>query len=525
MKQDVCMEPVSPSSPARRDTLRIMAAGGLLLSAGGLLHAQGQAQPQPKRGGTLTIATQSSSTADTLDPAKGALSTDYVRAHMFFNGLTSLDAQLAPQMMLAEDIATDDATVWTIRLRKDIQFHDGKALSAGDVVYSLNRHNDPAVASKVRAVTQQFESVRATGPLTVQITLKGANADLPVILATSHFVIVQDGTTSFTNANGTGPFKCKEFTPGVRTLAVRNERYWRPGLPHLDEVALFGIPDESARINALLSGDVHWVNEVNPRSTKRIKGEPGYQVLESQSGLYTDLIIRQNTGLGRNPDFTLGMKYLIDREQMKRAAFRGYAVIANDQPIAPSNRFYFAGLPQRPYDPERAKFHLRRAGALGMTLPVVASVAAAGSVDMAMLLQQSAQNAGLNLALKRVSADGYWSNHWMKSPIGFGNINPRPSADMLFTQFFKSDAPWNESGWKNEQFDQLLLLARAETDETKRKQFYADMQVLVHEHCGVGIPLFITNLEALSTKVRGAGPHPLGAFMGYTCCEHVWLDT
>jgi peptide/nickel transport system substrate-binding protein len=113
----------------------------------------------------------------------------------------------------------------------------------------------------------------------------------------------------------------------------------------------------------------------------------------------------------------------------------------------------------------------------------------------------------------------------MKSPIGFGNINPRPSADMLFTQFFKSDAPWNESGWKNEQFDQLLLLARAETDETKRKQFYADMQVLVHEHCGVGIPLFITNLEALSTKVRGAGPHPLGAFMGYTCCEHVWLDT
>jgi peptide/nickel transport system substrate-binding protein len=360
--------------------------------------------------------------------------------------------------------------------------------------------------------------------LTVEITLKGANADLPVILATSHFVILQEGTTSFNTAIGTGPFKCKEFTPGVRTHGARNERYWKPGLPYLDEVALFGIPDESARINALLSGDVHWVNEVNPRSTKRIKGEPGYQVLESQSGLYTDLIIRQTVGLGRNPDFTLGMKYLIDREQMKRAAFRGYAVIANDQPIPPSNRFHFAGLPQRPYDPERARFHLRRAGALGMTLPVVASVAATGSVDMAMLLQQSAQKAGVNLALKRVSADGYWSNHWMKSPIGFGNINARPSADMLFTQFFKSDAPWNESGWKNEQFDQLLLLARAETDDAKRKQFYADMQVLVHEHCGVGIPLFINNLEALSTKVRGAAPHPLGAFMGYTCCEHVWLD-
>ena len=301
MKQDFCIEP-------RRGALRKLAAGGLLLSAGGLL----QAAPQPRRGGTLTIATQSSSTADTLDPAKGALSTDYVRAHMFYNGLTSLDAKLAPQMMLAEEMLTDDALLWTVRLRKGIQFHDGKALTAADVVYSLNRHNDPAVGSKVRAVTQQFESVRALDPLTVEITLKGANADLPVILATSHFVIVQDGTATFNTAIGTGPFKCKEFTPGVRTQGARNERYWKPGLPYLDEVALFGIPDESARINALLSGDVHWVNEVNPRSTKRIKGEPGYQVLESQSGLYTDLIIRQTVGLGRNPDFTLGMKYLID---------------------------------------------------------------------------------------------------------------------------------------------------------------------------------------------------------------------
>lgn len=520
MKPAYPMPPPSCLSPQRRTLLR-GAASALLLPAGGLLQA---GQQQPRRGGALTIATQSSSNADTLDPAKGALSTDYLRAHMFYNGLTSLDTQLAPQMVLAEEMATDDAISWTVRLRKGVHFHDGKPLTSADVAYSLNRHNDPAVASKVRGVAQQFDSVRATAPLTVVITLKGANADLPVMLATSHFVIIPDGTTSFTTANGTGAFKCKEFTPGVRTIGVRNEHYWKPGLPYLDQVSLFGIPDESARINALLSGDVHWVNEVNPRSTKRIKGEPGFAVLDSQGGLYTDLIIRQTVGLGRNPDFTLGMKYLIDREQMKRAAFRGYAVIANDQPIAPSNRFYFAGLPQRPYDPERAKFHLRRAGALGMSLPVVASVAAAGSVDMAMLLQQSAQKAGLNLAVKRVSADGYWSNHWMKSPIGFGNINARPSADMLFTQFFKSDAPWNESGWKNEQFDQLLILARAETDDAKRRQFYADMQVLVHEKCGVGIPLFINNLEGISTAVGGVSSHPLGAFMGYTCAEQVWLD-
>jgi peptide/nickel transport system substrate-binding protein len=517
------MEP----DPARRDLLRALLAGGFAAS-GGLLVPRAMAQPgakaeTPRRGGRVTVATQSSSTADSLDPVKGALSTDYLRTNLFYNCLTSLDKQLAPQMMLAEECASDDALLWRIKLRKGILFHDGKPLTAADVVYSLNRHNDPANGSKASALAAQFDTVRATGPLELEILLKGANADLPVLLATPHFAIVQDGTRRFDTAIGTGPFRCQDFKPGVRTVAARNPDYWKEGLPYLDEVVLFGIPDEPARVNALLSGDVDWINELNPRSTKRVRATPGYSVLECESGLYTDLIVRQNIGAGRHPDFTLGLKYLIDREQIKRAVFRGYAVVGNDQPLPPSHRFYFAGLPQRPYDPERARFHLRKAGMLGATVPVVASAAATGSVDMAMLIQQSAIKAGLNLTIQRVSADGYWSNHWMKSPIGFGNINPRPSADLLFTQLFKSDGPWNESGWQCPQFDQLLIQARGEPDEARRKQMYADMQVLVHEKCGVAIPVFITNLEACSTRIRGVAPHPLGAFMGYHFGEHAWL--
>jgi hypothetical protein len=115
-----------------------------------------------------------------------------------------------------------------------------------------------------------------------------------------------------------------------------------------------------------------------------------------------------------------------------------------------------------------------------------------------------------------VPADGYWSNQWMKVPVGFGNINPRPSADILLTQFFKSDAQWNESGWKNPQFDQLVVAAR-ETDFAKRKAMYADMQTLIHEKGGLGIPVFIINLEGMNSKVKGIEPVPLGAFMNYTC--------
>ncbi len=510
---------------SRRDMLKLLMSMGLAASAaGGILTFAGKAHAQaPKKGGRVRAATTSSSTSDTLDPAKGATATDYCRHNMFYSGLTQLDGSLTPQLALAEEIRNDKATVWTFRLRKDVKFHDGSPLTPADVVYSLNRHKDPATASKVKTVAEQFVEVKASGPNEVQVKLAGPNADLPVILAASHFVIVKDGAKDFTTANGTGPFKLKEFRPGVRSLGVRNDGYWKPGRPYLDEVELIGIQDEPARVNALLSGDVQMVLGVGPNSTARVKATAGYGVLETRSGLYTDLVMRQDAAPARNPDFTMAMKYLIDREQARKAVFRGFAIVANDQPIPPSHRYHFAGLPQRPYDLDKARFHLRKSGVTG-SVPVVASAAANGSIDIAVLMQQSAQKIGLNLAVNRVPADGYWSNHWMKSPLGFGNINPRTSADQLFTQFFKSDAPWNESGWKNETFDQLLLAARAETDDAKRKSMYGDMQVLIHEKCGIGIPVFISFLDGHSTKVKGLGSIPVGGFMGYMFAEHVWVD-
>lgn len=512
-------------NPSRREVLRGLAAAGALATLSGIGAAPGFAAAQtPKRGGRIRVASLASSTADTLDPAKGALSTDYTRHNMIYSGLTQYDSRLQPQLALAEEIQDSGRILWTIKVRKDVQFHDGKTLTAADVVYSLLRHKTPAVGSKMKSVAEQFQEVKATGTHEVQIRLSGPNADLPAILADSHFLIVKADTTDFRTAVGTGPYRCKEFKPGERTVGARNANYWKSGKPYLDEIELVGVPDESARVNALLAGDVHLTNALNPRSTRRINASPGHAVLETKSGLYTDLIMRQDASPSRDPDFVLAMKYLLDRELIRRALFRGYGMVANDQPIPPGHRYHLASLPQRPYDPERAKFLLRKAGLLGSRLVVYASPAAEGSVDMASILQLSAANVGLRLAVNRVPADGYWSNHWMKHPLGFGNTNPRPTADLLFSTLFKSDAPWNVSGWKNEQFDQLLIAARAEADEVKRQQMYGDMQVLVHEKGGVGIPVFISLIDGYDKRLKGYGSIPIGGLMGYSFAEHVWLD-
>jgi peptide/nickel transport system substrate-binding protein len=513
---------------SRRDMMRVMAAGSMLATGAGELLAGARsafAAPAPKKGGKIRVAYDVGSTADTMDPAKGSAGSDYIRFFMFYSGLTQLDASLTPQMNLAEALDTSDAKTWVIKLRKGVAFHDGKALAPADVVYSLMRHKNPATASKVKSLADQFTDVKATGPNEVTLTLESANADLPVILATPQFVIVKDGTTDFNAGIGTGPYKVKSFKPGVSTVGVRNDSYWKPGLPYLDQIELISISDNAARVNALLSGDVHLINSVDPRSTQRIASTPGYAVKETRSGLYSDLIMRRDNTITGNPDFVNGMKYLFDRDQIRTAVFRGYAVIGNDQPIPPGHRYFNASLPQRKVDLDKAKFYFQKAGAIGTPLPpIYATPDANGSVEIAELMQQTGAKVGLNVTVNRVPADGYWSNHWMKHPLGFGSVNPRSSADVLFTQFFKSDAAWNESGWKNPKFDQLLQAARSETDDAKRKQMYGDMQVIVAEQGGIGIPAFISLLDANDQRLQGLGSIPTGAMMGFSFAEHVWWN-
>lgn len=510
----------------RRDVMRrLMAAGMMASTAGGLLTHAGMAVAQtPKRGGRIRVAVAAGSTSDTLDPARGTTIADYVRHYMFYNGLTTIDTKMAPQMALAESLNTKDAVNWVVKLRTDVRFHDGKPLTSADVVYSLLRQKDPATASRAKAVADQFEDVKAAAPNEVHIKLVAANADLPALLGTSHFLIIRDGTTDFTTANGTGPYKCKEFRPGVRSISVRNDEYWKPGKPYLDEIEYFAIPDEAARVNALLSGDVQLINAVNPRSAPIVKASPNHTLFESKTGNYTDIIMRDQIGPLRNPDFVLAMKHMLDREQIVKTGMRGFGAIGNDQPIQAGSRFHFDGLPQRTMDLDKAKFHLQKSGMAGTTLPLVCSPAANGSVDHAQILQLTARQVGLNLDIRRMPADGYWANHWGKHPLSFGNINTRPTADLMFTLFYKSDSSNNVSGWKNEKFDQLLVAARGETDEAKRKQMYADMQVLVHEHCGVGIPIFNSSIDGFTNKLKGYGAHPQGGLMGYMFSESIWLD-
>lgn len=509
----------------RRDLLQMLLAGGIGLAAGGaiLTRAGAALAATPVKGGHLKAAGWSSSAADTLDPAKASLSTDYVRCCSLYNRLTFLADGGKLQMELAEKIESADARVWLVTLKSGVTFHDGKSLSSADVVFSLNRHLDSTTGSRVNAIARQMTEIKATGPLTVQITLASPNADLPTILALHHFMIVQDGTTDFSRGIGTGAFKLESFEPGLRSMMSRNPNYFKPGGAHLDSFEYFAISDETARVNAVLSGDIHLGGAIKPQSMRLIEGRTGVDLVKSTAGNYTNLNMRLDMAPGDKAGFIEGVKYLLDREQMQKSVMLGLAEIANDQPISPINFYHNANLKPRAFDPDKAKSLFQKAGVLGDTIPVVASEAAPASIDLATVLQQAGRRIGMKFDIQRVPSEGYWSNYWLKAPVHFGNINPRPTPDILFSLLYISNAPWNESQFRNERFDRMVVEARGELDFVKRKAIYDELQVMVADQAGTAIPLYLSNVDLKSSKVQGLLPNPLGGQMGYAMAEYLWF--
>lgn len=526
LHDDAMIEAAIRRGASRRELLKLLSAGGLAVTAGTAVlgRATMALASTPTKGGSIRVAGATSSTADTLDPAKSSNSTDYSRICAFYNRLTFLDGTGAPQMELAESIESDDAKTWIVKLRPGVTFHDGKALTSADVVFSLNRHLDEGVGSKVNSIAKQMVEIKAVDPTTVQITLAAANADLPVILSLHHFMIVADGTTDFSKGNGTGPFMVENFTPGERSVGVRNPNYFKEGGPNIDSFEFFAISDVNARLNALVAGDVQIASALSGRSMRLLEASAGVEAVVAPSGNYTNMNMRLDMSPGDNLDFVTGMKYLINREAIQKSVLRGLADIGNDQPVPPRDRYRNQDLKAKAFDPEKAKHHFEKAGVLGQKIPVICSDAASESVDMATIIQQAGSEIGLNLDVQRVPADGYWSNYWLKAPIHFGNINPRPTPDILFSLLYTTDAKWNESQFKNEKFDGMLLEARGELDVEKRKSIYGDMQVMVAESAGTAIPAHLSSLDGKSEKIKGLEANPLGGMMGYAFAEYIWVD-
>jgi peptide/nickel transport system substrate-binding protein len=514
------------STLSRRSLL--VAAAGLGASAltpGLISQAFGQAAEKPKRGGVLKLGIGGGSTTDILDPR---MLTDWVpvnQAFMIMNGLVEIDPnnQAFPELFESWE-ALPGAAEWIFNVRQGVTFHNGKPLTVEDIIYSLNLHRGDT-KSAARAIAEQISAVEKASDKQVRIKLKSGNADLPFILSDYHFLVVPDGFTDWARPIGTGAFKFESYEPGVRSRFVRNENYWKPNCGNVDAVEVIVINDISARTNALISGQVHAINRVDFKTVDLLKRSKNLQIIQSAGGQHFTFLMDCTQGPYTDNNVRLAIKYAIDREQMLKTALRGYGRLGNDHPIPQSNPFYNAALPQRAFDPEKSKFHLKKAGLDSLKVELSASDAAfAGAVDAAAIFRTTAAKSGIDVAIKRESADGYWDNVWMKAPFSMGYWGGRPTADQMLSIAYASDSAQNDTHWKNEQFDRILREARAVLDTAKRKEMYATLQQMISDEGGAMIPMFGDYLDAVSTKLKGVTPHPMFNLMGARIAERVWLE-
>ncbi|MGI9303622.1 MAG: ABC transporter substrate-binding protein [Gammaproteobacteria bacterium] len=508
----------------RREFLAAMGALGLsATAAGGLLTSSSAMAATPRKGGSVRFASNLHGPDDQMDPIVFTSTVDYTRGRATYNGLIQIldDMTLHPE--LAEEWSNNsDNTEFTFKIRKGVAFHDGSTLTADDVVWSMNRHLGDESTSVIKAFFTSVDEWKKVDGHTVKVTLNSPDSDLPIKLGEKQAKIVKKDTEDFKMGIGTGPFVLKSFEPGVRSAHVRNEDYWRDGA-NLEALEITAITDPIARVNALIAGDVQLASNIDAKGLRLVEKSSNVRLISQQTGLNGSICCLKNTAPGENDDFVKGMQYIQDRERIVRSILKGHGTVGNDHPISPAyGADHCAELPQREYDPDKAKFHLEKSGVTSAEL-FVAPVTA-GIEETTLLMQNNLKKIGFDLKLKRVPTDGYWGAVWMKEPLNVVSWNMRPTANAMLAIQFAPGAKWNDTFWNNERMGELLKLSLAETDAAKRHDMLCEMQTLVHNESGIVTPYHVNQLDGVSANIHGIPNQPLGALGGCEWPEFAWIE-
>ena len=380
---------------------------------------------------------------------------------------------------------------------------------------SLNHHLGEDSKSAAKGILSGIVSVKADGKHGVTVQLSGGDADFPFLMTDYHLNMCpanKDGTIDWQSGVGTGGFVLKEHDAGVRSFTTRNPNYWKEGRAFFDEVEITQIGDPTARSQALQTGSLDVMNNVATNTVHLMKRVPGIKIHATTGNKQITLPMRTDMAPYDNNDVRLAMKHIINRQEWLEKIIHGYGELGNDNPIGPANiyRATTDELPQREYDPEKAKYHLKQAGLSKLEVQFhAADTGFGGAVDAGQLMAASAAAAGINVEVIREPNDGYWSNVWMKKAFSACYWSGRPTENWIFSQIYAADASWNDTYWKHDKFNKLLVEGRAELDPNKRRTIYVEMQQIVHNEGGVCLPLFQSDVMAYHERL--AVPETVGA--------------
>lgn len=476
----------------------------------------------PKSGGTLRVGIVGGSAKDSLDANAPVTHPDEARVINLYDTLATYDTNHVIVMDLADKITPSaDAKTWTVHLRPGIKFSNGKPITSADVIFTFRRLTDPKNPLTASLNTLERDKMTAPDPQTIVFPFSAPFVTFPDVVAAYANGIVPVGYNPAQPVSS-GPFMVQSFTPGQQSVFVKNPYYWRKGEPYIDKLILIDFPDDTARVNALLGGQVDAIDQLPLGQYSVIKANPQLQVLESKTGNWIPFTMRVDTPPFNDVRVRQAFRLIVNRQQMIEQVLGGHGTIGNDM-YAPLDRCYPSDIPQRTQDIAKAKQLLAEAGQSNLTVTLTTSPVAAGLVEAAQVFAQQAQAAGVTVNVQKVDPGVFYGSQYLKWPFAQDFWFTRDYLPQAFTSGFP-DSTYNETHWNNPEWEALVNKANSTLDETARCNLIKQAQQIEFDQGGYIIWGFPDNLDAYSTNVSGLQPDKSGIPLMSYQFRSVWLN-
>jgi peptide/nickel transport system substrate-binding protein len=499
----------------------LLAACGNANSTGGSSSSSssGAAAGTPKKGGTLNVAIQTPATAINpliVSDAGGLALLATTGEFLTFDN--NLKLQLEP--MLAQSWTHNaDGSVWTFKLRPNVKFHNGKPLTADDVVYTFKQLTDPKNSSNALSTftgTLSPSGIRAVDPHTVAFHLEAPNGNFPYIVSSDNYnaVIVPKGTDLGTwqkSFVGTGPFKLKSYSQNVSANFTANPDYWGPKA-HLDGVAFKFYQSQPPQILALQGGDVDVLAQFVPSGAEAILNNSQYNIIKLKSSAHRELSMRSDQAPFTDPRVRQAIALTLDRPGMVTALLHGLGSVGNDNPFAPKFKSTNTSVPQRTQDIAKAKQLMAAAGhAKGFNVTLAADIYQEINV-LAQVIKSATTKIGVNINLKLENQTAYYgksvfgNSDWLDSTMSLVNYGDRGVPNVFLNAPLTTKGSWNAAHFHSPAYDKLYAQYTAAIDLQTQKALAGKIETLLLEQTPLIIPYWIDGLTATTKSVQGVNP-------------------
>lgn len=468
----------------------------------------------PRAGGTLRFGYTQGTVNDSLDLPTAV--NDYMIAigRQMNAGLGRVTLSGEFEGRLAEELINESPTEVVVRLKDGVEFHNGKTITADDVLASYRMLADPNGLASARPflVDLDLAASEVVDERTVRFVLTKPNAFIVNGLAHQHSVVYPDGKFDPANPVGAGPWKLKNHTPGTSTEFERFANYPTPAL--LDGLIIQNFADMTAASNALAGGTIDALGKLPANLIDTFGSQ--IKVLRSDTGGWGAFVLDASKAPFDDPRVREAFKLIVDRQGMVDQLQSGLGTVANDL-FSPTDSVYIGGeVEQRVQDIDRGKALLAEAGVKGLTL----DIAVGGLTPNAeVVLAEQLRAAGVTLNVNQVDSTTYFSSHYGQDPI-YSTLWPTLTYAAQVASSLGPGAFYPEGNWVNEEFQALWADAQTDLDASTRADKLKQMQRLFYADGTYLIPFFQVEIDAMASNVQGGEPDASGwPFRGFNFTE------